>query len=623
MFGSWGLVNPSNQTDRSTIRNSVKRHRGPLPFPPLYSPPPPPPSSSLDDPEPIDPFTTGLPPDHTFYRFFQQIRRITDVTPAHFAALNITIQQNLPLSSIIDSRFIPEDNPELLAELTAAAASNARPVRNADGTLAVKVETKEEKDTKEWIERCRECLIDNDTAFQAAARIRRDIKLGNLYRFYQALEMVDPYYDLTPLSEEELAKSEGEGDAAAAGKKVLEQNGNGKRPASPELMEVDEKPAGDADGDVEMTEPGKEGESASTSTATTPASAATGAPPPKDRSKEKWNMPERFREDMIKNFIDPLCWNYQIRVFAPRAAPKLALQSSLFSVHLTDYLHRPSPIPQEARKGIVFGPILGTQVRHEHSFRRVSDFNTLLLSRRRKMLTNAKPSAKKQRSSPSSSSSRRSSSSREKEKAEKEKAEKEKKDKEKGELASSDDDALDPTEGLLLLDSTDTIGAARLVTALLHLAQLRNLQQGPTNPDNKLNLCALGRVHGSAFDDVYLITGRHHHIAIAHARVSDAYLRFLRTGRVKKGGEEGWEKLVVGTTTYWDLMVPEERVEAARAVTAVLRRVNMVEEENKAAEAEGKEGFTVEGVEKDEVKAAEEKEEVKEPEARQQVELRA
>lgn len=122
MFGNWGLTNPGNPTDRSAIYASVKRHQGPLPFPPLYTPPPP---ADDDAPTPENPFSKGVPEDQSFYRFFQQIRRITDVTPAHFDALNISIQQNLPLDQVVEQRFIPVD--DALPTDPAAEAAAAEP----------------------------------------------------------------------------------------------------------------------------------------------------------------------------------------------------------------------------------------------------------------------------------------------------------------------------------------------------------------------------------------------------------------------------------------------------------------------------------------------------------------
>lgn len=72
------------------------------------------------------------------------------------------------------------------------------------------------------------------------------------------------------------------------------------------------------------------------------------------------------------------------------------------------------------------------------------------------------------------------------------------------------------------------------------------------------------------------MTSLHHHVSISHISVSQPYLRFLETGKMpnleheffKK--DEGWDRLKVQKTRFWDLLDPKERVEAARAICGVL-----------------------------------------------------
>lgn len=246
----------------------------------------------------------------------------------------------------------------------------------------------------------------------------------------------------------------------------------------------------------------------------------------------------------------------------PRAAPKFALKSSLFSVHLNDYIHRPAPTAADARKGYVYGPVLSIQIRHEHLFRSIADVNSLLAKRRKKALASATPA-------PPPPKKTRSSSSRSKSKTEDEPT-----TAAAAEIAADATDDLAPDEGLLNMAGEDVVGCAREIVALLHTAQMR--VGDVDSKDRKLRTHAIGkRPDGKGWDDVFLITSMHHHLSISKLRVHERYLRFLKTNRVPKTaateGQEGWEKLELKKTRYWDLMVPTERVEAARAVTAVLR----------------------------------------------------
>ena len=153
----------------------------------------------------------------------------------------------------------------------------------------------------------------------------------------------------------------------------------------------------------------------------------------------------------------------------------------------------------------------------------------------------------------------------------------------------------------------------REIAAALHVAQARRLEAGK-------RVCGImtaenTRAEGEA-EDVYLLTARHHHLAITKVRVWKRYLDVLKEGGREgemdgvQGGEEGWDRLEVWRTGYWSLLKPEERVVAGRAVGRLLRelKAGVREEEVKEVKAE------VKAEAKEEVKAevkAEAKEEVK------------
>ena len=89
-------------------------------------------------------------------------------------------------------------------------------------------------------------------------------------------------------------------------------------------------------------------------------------------------------------------------------------------------------------------------------------------------------------------------------------------------------------EGILVAGAAgpqDVLGVAREIAALLSLAQLR-ARAGQT--ERKVRLRAVGQAPGSYWDDVYMVTAIHHHVAISHLRVSKPYLRFLRSGKLPR-----------------------------------------------------------------------------------------
>jgi hypothetical protein len=241
--------------------------------------------------------------------------------------------------------------------------------------------------------------------------------------------------------------------------------------------------------------------------------------------------------------------------------------------------------PQEARSGLVDGPVLGLQIRNEHAFRALSDPAAALKKRRKKLMAAAlaakvPPTAEEE--------------AERKKKAEKEKARAERRAKRGGGSSSSSSSEKEEKEivgemkeeveelgdeGILVLQddgaALDVVGVTREIAALLSMAQLR-AREGET--ERKTRFRAIGKVEGSYWDDVYMVTSMHHHVSVSHLRVSKPYLRFLKTGKLPNKNhpfikEGGWEKLHLRKTKYYSLMVPEERVKAARDVVTVLKWV--------------------------------------------------
>jgi len=229
------------------------------------------------------------------------------------------------------------------------------------------------------------------------------------------------------------------------------------------------------------------------------------------------------------------------------------------------------------------------QIRHEHAFRALNDPAAAIKKRRKKLMAAAL--AAKVPPTPEEEEARARKEEKEKTRAERrakraassssssvKDPEKEKEDTPlDGEMKEEVEDLGD--EGILVVSEDggahDVVGVTREIAALLSIAQLR-AKEGTT--DKKLRYRAIGKDEGSYWDDVFMVSSLHHHISISHLRVSKPYLRFLKTGKMPNKNhpfivEGGWEKLHLNKTKYHSLMVPEERVEAAKALVAVLKYV--------------------------------------------------
>ena len=76
---------------------------------------------------------------------------------------------------------------------------------------------------------------------------------------------------------------------------------------------------------------------------------------------------------------------------------------------------------------------------------------------------------------------------------------------------------------------------------------------------------------------IFLISTVHSHISITHVHLSGPYLRFLETGNLPnpeheliKDDKSEWCEFKMKKTKWYDLGEPEDRVEAARAITGIL-----------------------------------------------------
>lgn len=151
-----------------------------------------------------------------------------------------------------------------------------------------------EEDDKVFSERKRELLIANEDAFEVLARRNREIKLGHMYRFFQNMELVKSYYLNVPESPQlSPSPSEEEKSELGSGKRKAEEEVEGGVEKKGRATEVMQEPSTSVSG-----KEGKEG----------------GKRDDLKEKPEKFSMPEKFREELVKNFIEPICWGYGVRV---------------------------------------------------------------------------------------------------------------------------------------------------------------------------------------------------------------------------------------------------------------------------------------------------------------------
>jgi hypothetical protein len=211
-------------------------------------------------PDPSKPSFTPPADAKSFYSYIQKIKKATDVTPNHLDSLGVSVEYNVPIEKMVpEGNWLPED------------------------------------DDKVFSERKKELLIANEDAFDVLAKRNKEIRLGHMYRFFQAMELVKPFYPTEPESSRSPSSpSDGEEKfELASGKRKPEENVEGGVEKKGKTTEITQEHDTGVSG-----EEGKEGEKKSD----------------KKEKPGKFQIPEKFREELVKNFIEPICWGYGVRV---------------------------------------------------------------------------------------------------------------------------------------------------------------------------------------------------------------------------------------------------------------------------------------------------------------------
>lgn len=82
--------------------------------------------------------------------------------------------------------------------------------------------------------------------------------------------------------------------------------------------------------------------------------------------------------------------------------------------------------------------------------------------------------------------------------------------------------------------------------------------------DRKARYCAIGKVEGGEWDDVFLVSALNHHVCVLRARVPNRLLGVL-------DGEEGeWGGVKVWRSKWFDLFLREERIEGMELVWGMM-----------------------------------------------------
>ena len=287
---------------------------------------PPPPATPLDFPvyTPTGSRTCNAG-DHSkqdLAKLFTSLKKPSDVTAEHLNVLNVRVTRDVALEELVPRLYLP---PSTWAESPAKlpAYESVRPeCQLSNGGKAPGHDI--------YYARLQELLFDNDAAFRRVLRQpprpgQQPVTPAHFRKFWVSLELMSEYWDSSL------------DDDTATVKDVV--------PSNKDDMDADHN-----DGDKNGVNGGQKSYKGRR--------IGTGS-----------QMPEMYRDDTVRYFVETIAWAFGCQVTTPRVPPRLTVQNCLLPVRHNSLVYRSPTDRQRARQGIVEGPVLAIQCRPDTTFR--------------------------------------------------------------------------------------------------------------------------------------------------------------------------------------------------------------------------------------------------------------
>ncbi|KAL4875284.1 hypothetical protein BJY04DRAFT_202357 [Aspergillus karnatakaensis] len=512
---------------------------------------PPPPPTTLDFPIYRLPDVPDTPSEESIRNVhvaLASIRRPQDICPEKFKDLNLKVETDVPLSSIVLHNGAPTA-PPLPWELDLPKQSLGHPA-SADGTPTIMDNENPypPKDKFDLLEQ--ELRLDNDDAFREVARLppragRERVRVTQTRKFWTALERMsqywddslDEYYERPKSPEPEEEETPARGGREATPMDVDKAEDSSKPQAEPELVK---KYKG-------------------------------------RRVAAGQDMPEEIRDEVVRALTEMAAWPFGCQVSLPVLPPRLAMNTLLFPVRQTFMATRSPKDRQLARNGMLEGPVFVAQCRPETVFRApeqlhgfgigdicdlVREVGTMLLAaqeRAREGEVETRPGEGKWWTTvprwggaPNDAigDSVRVTNEQEKEAAA------------SGRKRSRSSAS---AQGLLRRPT--------LTRKMSSSDYWRIVQPGSSLWDKRLRYIQIGRDRDTPYDDIYMLSSINHHLCILHLRIHRRYLDIVTNGSSSvppdSSPDQPWHVLNLRRTRWYDLFDADDRVDVFKGIWTI------------------------------------------------------
>ncbi|KAI0893192.1 hypothetical protein F4806DRAFT_477299 [Annulohypoxylon nitens] len=539
-------------------------------------------------------------PQPSVVRFLQQLLRPPELTEAHFAALGVHLHADAPAEDVLpDPSYLP-----VFSEWEGVDLDEAR--RRDETFRKPLCNGAKSPEGRSFLERRDELSIPNQAAFRTVRRIKPEpgmqpARLGNSYEFYKQMELMASYWDdtslppIVPEDEEEESPPLPPRPTDASS----EQSTAGAAPESNTRSEADPeaKPKKQPQRTTYRTSPGAQ-------------------------------MPAEFRHNFISAFVKLIAYAFGCNVVPPRVEPRLQLLSPPFRKksnapfsQMATYFPSgcvflcKAPVTREAaRAGIVEGPIAAVSARNTMNFNTPADANIDFGRELVAALITAQHRAREGQPEKRFGEGKWWATARRWGGGEGGPIGREVDgdtivgDKDTAAPKTSEDGSSNKPSSTTT--TTPSSSSSRVRPSSLPPIPMRGqpvnkkprknmsiydsyrmVRLPSSNWDKKTKYSSIGKVKGTDYDDVFVLSSLFHHFSVIRVRVPKKLLDVLggelESAVQTKIGPEGeslrsWGKLEMWRSKWFDLFIVEERLEAMRLLWGMMAWVMRKEDEDVA-----------------------------------------
>lgn len=438
----------------------------------------------------------------------------------------------------------------------------------------------------EFNDRVAELRVDNDLAFRIVNRIvpagNKAPRLAFMRKFWEGLETMAAYWDCSldhEFTEDDSSEQSVKRQKLEVGPSAIDSGDC--------LTQTEQNPPNISDSTT--TTPEDIGESAQQNATPSVTTVARSRMRYKGRRTGTGReMPDNFRADTVRAFVDGTIWPFRTSVSPPRMVPLIQFNKINLPVRQTAAVYRVPKDRSKSRSGWLEGPLVSIQVRPETDFvddssqqlpdkarldllREIAALLQLAQERRRMGLTEVKPGEGKWwTTKPRWGGGAR------------------------GDVQNQHEnsDILQAVEELL--------GAPREKIGRKERGKSRNkitpailwkeVKCGQGLWDPKTDYTAIGKHPDSQYDEVgylsnlvkgfyklttlqvFLVSSLNHHLSLLKLTVHEAYMDYLTFGNMPQTPPEDtdWSRPKLQRSKWYDLFQEEQRVEAFRGLWGVM-----------------------------------------------------